>query len=72
MENEQLIKFLTRPGSTPIERIAAEEILRLREQEKLLNQALVLLVVEKLGSATQDKIHSEINRILLSLSQPTG
>lgn len=72
MEKDQLIKFLTWPGSTPIERIAAEEIIRLREQEELLNQALVLLVVEKLGSATQDEIHSEINRILSSLSQATG
>lgn len=72
MTDCDLIRMLRFPGSPPIQLRAAEEILRLREEEELLNKALILLVAEKLGSATQDEILSEINRILSSLSQPTG
>lgn len=57
MEKDQLIKFLTWPGSTPIERIAAEEILRLREE------------VERLKTMV---FRSEVLEIRSSDSQPTG
>lgn len=47
MEKDQLIKFLTWPGSTPIERIAAEEILRLREEvERLKTMVFISEVLE--------------------------
>lgn len=72
MSDCDLLRLLRFPGSPPIQLRAAEEILRLREEVELVNQALVLFVVGKSGSATLDEIHAEINRILSSLSQPTG
>lgn len=45
MEKDQLIKFLTWPGSTPIERIAAEEIIRLRNK---VDELTKLLAIERL------------------------
>ena len=52
MEKDKLIKFLTWPGSTPIERLAAEEILRLREEVERLTTELAIerLQNEPLGS----------------------
>lgn len=47
MDRDQLIKFLTWPGSTPIERIAAEEIIRLREEvERLKTMVFISEVLE--------------------------
>ena len=51
MEKDQLIKFLTWPGSTPIERIAAEEILRLRAK---IDSLTTELAIERLRNESRE------------------
>lgn len=51
MEKDQLIKILTWPGSTPIERIAAEEIIRLQAE---IDRLTTELAIERLRNGTRE------------------